>query len=73
MKPGHKIVLSDFPAILKEAMLESVTPRNIIAGFAAFEVWPIDATKFTLAPSETFTVPSSSEESELYIYAYTFL
>ena len=37
----------------EEAMLESVIPRNIIAGFAANGVWPIDTTKFTLRDEAT--------------------
>ena len=55
IKTGHTLSLSDFPPIVREALLNAATPVNITASFRNTGVWPIDQSKLPTS----ITAPAS--------------
>jgi len=64
LKPEHTLALRDFPALIREALPEAATPRNILAGFKLAGVWPQKPVTASTAPSSIYIGEKTEGEKD---------
>ena len=45
--PGKRVTIYDIPMLIREAQLNSITPRNVLSGFSSTGNWPFNPEVFT--------------------------
>lgn len=63
--PGKRLTVYNIPSLVKEAVLNAMTPKNITAGFRCTGIWPLNRNIFTddeFEPSSVTDRPLSGIE-----------